>query len=161
MVFEYVLTKNILPIYSCDGIRFCLDTGATISTFFMDIQDIKKLYPDCYPTSTYVRLYTSDLSCVKSRVYCIPEFRFSDSKGRVLFIKNFMFTQHDGYMGFDVLIAGCTFYNTRLTITPRKLSNKFERILIIETKDDIDTLNISERYNGKRPVGYVGLLQKQ
>ena len=149
MVYEFnLINEKSIPIFvnsvvnSKNILNICFDTGCGITTFYMDYNTIKMLYPDIQETNINASINDANGGMAQQPLYIIPDFILKDNNNSELHIINLYCCLSEASIPpIDVLLSGSAFYNTKLSISPRRNSNGAYRSLEIDTfNDSRDTL---------------------
>ena len=118
--------------------RICLDTGCGLTTFYMDMDILKVLYPDIQDANITVDMTSADGVITNNLVHIIPNFYMTDNDGKRILIKDLHCVVSSARMKkIDVLLSGNIFCSAGLTIIPQKDKHEIaKRYIIIDTLDD-------------------------
>lgn len=161
MIFEYKLKNEyLLPIFNNKigehdnnnnmSVEICVDTGASITTFYKPMDVVKDLYPDIHPLNVMIPVMDVNGNSCQYPLFKINQFKLIDNNNQLLIIRNLVCIISEIKMDItDILLSGTIFYNTALTITPYREDNEIGRLLRIDTfEEDRDTLIMNDEKMG-------------
>ncbi len=165
MIFEFSLIgKRSLPTFrnylgnSEDLMNICFDTGCGITTFYMDIDTIRVLYPDIQEVNSSIKVNDASGGETPHKLYKIPSFDLKDRNGNILHIKDmYCCLSPASIPQIDVLLSGALFYNAKAIITPRTADEKHKagRFLIVDTFLDGRNTMYMQKKRFKHTVHYI------